>query len=273
MGGGTTSSSSENRPLTGAERADIYKNSVGEILNTYTQSGLPYGGQGSMTTPARFSATPSTYGTVSNAAAGPANTQPGSLYQSSGNAGGDSNISGMKSLNPFGLADKPNMNMPTGASNPGGINFPLYQTPEYQTPGNYKTFDTNSPAYSNILKGYTDPLDAAKATDIRNANESAAKRGVWSSGLALQGENDINKAYAPQYSAAGGAATTSQLGQLAAENTYNQAATNAANAFNQQNAQNTFSSGWAPLNYLSSLWGGTAGNVGGTNTFGANVSI
>ncbi len=284
MGGGTTSSSSENRPLTAAERQDIYQSSVGNILGTYQQSGLPVAGVGSQNpTPAMFNpngAIPMqnnngvwSSGLNPSGVTTPAASKPGTLYNSTGSAYQNPNTSGFKSLNPFGLADTPNVSMPTGGPNAGGINFPLYQTPTYQSPGNFQTFDTNSPAYANILKGYTDPLDAQKSIDIERYNDSAANRGIWSSGLAEQGVNDINRAYAPQYTAAGGAATSAQLGQLAGENTYDQAAANAANTFNQGNAQNQFSSGWAPLNYLSSLYAGTAGNIGGTNTFGANISI
>lgn len=293
MGGGEQASTSTSKPLTAAERQDLYRGAIGNILNTYGQSGLPYGGVGSMTpngsTPAVYQASgvqphqvsawsqpiqsqnvqsPTTTGTA---------VQPVSngLYNATGNASADNpqgNVNWFSA--PFNSTGNPmDVKLPTGAPDPGGVNFPVYQTPNYQSPGAYQIFDPNSPTYANVLKGYTDPLDAAKAKDIQNYNNSAAERGIWSSGLALQGENDISKAYAPQYSAAGGAATQTQLGQLAGENVYNQAAANSANTFNQTNSQNQFSTSWAPLNYLSSLWAGTAGNVGGTSSFGANFSI
>jgi hypothetical protein len=274
MGGGTTSSSSENRPLTAAERQDIYRSSLGNIQNTYNQSGLP-NDPGSMDQGSTYAAGP-----WSSAIRVPsvATATPG-LYNTTGSAGGDSNTSGMKSLNPFGLADKPNLSMPTGAPDPGGINFPVYQTPIYQTPGAYKGLSDGdySKLQSDILRGTTSGLDYAKTRDLRDVNENAAKRGVWSSGLAIQSENDIKSGYAPQYEKAGADATSQryalQTGDNAGENTYNLTAAGAANAANQTNAQNRFSSSWAPLNYLSGIYSGTAGNVGGTNTFGANISI
>ena len=306
MGAGTTSSQSTTAPLTAAQRQDLYYGSVGDILNTYNSSGLPTNGTGSMTgggtgTPATFNpqqgqqTVPMSQGANGTWSSGlngssvssPAGEQPGTTpYNATGNmttgfthsgglTAGGSNVNGPSLTNPFLTAATPNVQMPTGAPSPGGVNFPTYQTPQYQGAGQYQTVgnQTDPTLYNNILKGYTDPLDAAKATDTTNYNNSAAERGIWSSGLALQGQNDIDKAYAPQYTAAGGQATSALQSELSGENTYNAAQSNAANTFNQGNAQNTFSSGWAPLNYLSSLYAGTAGNIGGTNTFGANISV
>lgn len=356
MGGGesTNSSQSTNRPLTAAERQDLYRSSIGNILNTYTESGLPYGGQGSMNS--QPNSTPATYnpsqtipmsnngGTWSSSLPTGTNAQP--TYNASGNASTYSK-GGDVTWDPktYFQAPDPSTNMPTGAADPGGVNFPTYQTAAYQAPGTYnsaayvdpgtaKTAAYTDPGAAKTLtggdynalqdsltKGYTAPLDAAKTTDIRNYNDSAAKRGVWSSGLALQGENDINKAYAPQYESAGAQATNkrydlqsgenqnlnqyglstalmenasnqsnaasqNQYGLSSAQmansanqtnaanqNQYSLSAANAANTYNQSNAQNQFSAGWAPLNYLSSLWQGTGGQVGGSSTFGQSLNL
>ncbi|KAB0668939.1 hypothetical protein F6V30_13965 [Oryzomonas sagensis] len=251
MGGGTTSSSTENRPLTAAERQDIYNGAVGNIKNTYIESGLPVGGQGSMnTTAATFNPNGSTLGSGTGAIG----AASGNLYNAAGSASQDSNQSGMKSLNPFGLADTPNMQMPTGSASAGGINFPTYQTPTYQSAGDFQK------------GGYTAGLDYAKAQDASKLNSDLASRGIWSSGLAEQATKDLNSAYSGAYEKAG-------ADQATAQNQYNLNAANQANQFNQTNAQNQFTSGWAPLNYLSSIWSGTAGNVGGSNSFGANINI
>lgn len=283
MGGGesTTSSQSTNRPLTAAERQDLYRGALGNIINTYTQSGLPYGGVGSQT------ATPATYnpnrtipmtnqgGTWSAGLSG----DP-SLYNATGGASTYSK-GGKVTFDPktYFQAPDPSTNMPTGARDPGGINLPVYETPEYQSPGEYKGIAEGDyqALQDALIKGYTAPLDAAKARDLESYNADAARRGVWSSGLALKGEGDIQEAYAPQYASAGGAATGQrynlQTADLTSRNAYDLAAANAANAFNQSNVQNRFSAGWAPLNYLSGLWSGTGGQVGGSSTFGQSLNM
>lgn len=276
MGGGTQSSNSSNRPLTAAERQDLYRGGIGNVLNTYKQSGLPYGGQGSMDaagTQAVFDPNQQT-------------PQPGQSgwsggYNANSTRNSNPNKLGEVTLDPktFMSAGQSNTTMPTGGADPGGINVPVYNAGAYQSPGAFQSLSGGD--YQNlqdkVLAGYTAPLDAAKATDMRDVNSDAAKRGVWSSGLAMQAENDIAKAYAPQYAAAGGAATSQttnlQAQELAGRNAFNQAGANAANAFNQSNAQNQFSAGWAPLNYLQNQWAGTAGNVGGSNSFGMEVKI
>lgn len=275
MGAGTSSSQSTTAPLTAAERQDLYYGSVGDILNTYNSSGLPTNGQGSMS---GGSSAPSTWPVGYNSSDspsswlnGPGTTQGTNLqnasstisgnqsapYNATGSFSSGGHVNGPSLTNPFLTASSPDVSMPTGSPSPGGINFPMYQAPKFETVGN------SDPAlYNNILAGYTAPLDAAKRTDTTNFNNEAAKRGIWSSGLVEQGVDDINERYAPQYTAAGGAATSALSNELQNQNT-----------FNQSTAQNNFSAGWAPLNYLSSLYAGTAGQVGGTNTFGANVSV
>lgn len=291
MGGGTTSSSSENRPLTAAERQDIYRSSIGNILNTYSQSGLP-NDPGSMNRGSGMNpVSPQNYSPsqVYNGSPQVYNPSPWSsalqptgetvLYNSSGNATRDNNTSGMKSLNPFGLADSPNTSMPTGAPDPGGINFPIYNAPTYSGPGKVNTLTGGDydKLQSDILRGSTAGLDYAKAQDIKSINDDAAKRGIWSSGLVDQAIKDREVGYAPSYAKAGGDATTQryvlQSGENQGANQFALSSSGLENQFNQTNAQNRFSSGWAPLNYLSSIYSGTAGNVGGTNTFGANLSI
>jgi hypothetical protein len=159
----------------------------------------------------------------------------------------------------------------TGSSiMPQGYTAPTYasaRSPQMIQGGNLNTMQ------KQMTAGYTAPLDSAKATDLKNYNSDAAKRGVWSSGLALQGENDINKAYAPQYANAGAQATNATMGiensQLQAANSLNQQNAGAQNTFNLANAQQGYQSNWAPLNYLQGIWNGTGGTIGS----GSNMSM
>src|SRR6185369_2505784 len=117
----------------------------------------------------------------------------------------------------------------------------------------------------SLLKGGTAGLDYAKDRDTRMLNNDAAKRGIWSSGLVQQGQNDVNATYAPQYAAAGataaGTAANLQNSQNQALNQYNLASSASQNAYNQNQASNTYNSQWAPLNYLKDIYNQSGGTI------------
>lgn len=278
MSENTTSTQSTQRPLTAAERQDLYRSSIGNILNTYTQSGLPYGGTGSMNpTVAKYNPT-STPATATSTQGGAFTI--GDIY----NAGGTQsnyNKGGTVTLDPktYFQAPNPDTNMPTGAADPGGINLPVYQTPDYQSPGAYQGISNGdyNKLQTDVLSGYTAGLDYDKSKAMSTLNDSLAKRGIWSSGAAVQAENDLNNSYSGAYGKAGADATSNRYSlesaDKLAENNYNQTAAKEANTYNQTNTQNQFSAGYAPLNYLSNLWNGTAGTVGGSSTFGQGLAF
>jgi hypothetical protein len=279
MGGGesTNSSQSVNRPLTAAERQDLYRSSIGNILNTYTESGLPYGGTGSMNASnATFdpTATNSTWGNISQHAG---TTTPYS-------AGGGSSTydkGGKVTLDPktWFQAPDPTVSMPTGATDPGGINLPVYQTPTYQAPGAYQKLANGDydALQTSLLQGNTAGLDYAKANDTKNMNQDLSNRGIWSTGLAEQATKDLDAGYAPQYTKAGADATNARYSLQSADNAganaYNLNAAQNANNFNVTNANNAYQSGWQPLEYLRNLWNGTSGQTSGSSSFGQGLEF
>lgn len=123
----------------------------------------------------------------------------------------------------------------------------------------------------DVLAGNTAGLDYAKNKDLKEADNDAAKRGVWSSGLVLQSKKDIDSAYAPAYAKAGGDATSQryalETADLAAQN--NRDATNAAFTADQKNKQ--YESKWRPADYLAGVWNGTGGTVSSGTSGGWSI--
>lgn len=141
------------------------------------------------------------------------------------------------------------------------MNAPAFQNPNYKqgmTTGDY------SQMQQQMLKGGEAGLDYQLGNAEKNLNNDAAKRGVWSSGLVQQADKDLQAGFAPQYAAAG-ATAAGQAAQLS------QSGAAAENAFNQTNAQNTYNSQWAPLNYLQGIYNQTGGAI--SNGSSDNFSI
>ena len=139
----------------------------------------------------------------------------------------------------------------------------VYAAPEQQTltGGDYTKLQ------GDMFKGYTAGLDRSKAQDLESFNNSAGAKGIWSSGLALKGEQDITEGYNPAYAAAGGQATQAALG--AKQNELSQ-----GNQMALTNAALLDSSKWKKADFLSNLW--TAGKGSNSQSSGsswnANVS-
>lgn len=116
----------------------------------------------------------------------------------------------------------------------------------------------------DLTKGYTAGLDYAKGKDIQNFNNSAGAKGIWSSGLAVKGEQDINNGYNPAYAKAGADATNAryalQAGDIAA-----------ANANKMAVADKKYESSWRPADYRAGVWNGTGGVVSSSNTSGWSI--
>ena len=122
----------------------------------------------------------------------------------------------------------------------------VYAAPEQQTltGGDYTKLQ------NEMLKGYTAGLDYSKAKNLESFNNSAGAKGIWSSGLALKGEQDITEGYNPAYAAAGGQATQAALG--AKQNELSE-----GNQMAMTNAALLDASKWKKADFLSGLW--TAG--------------
>lgn len=154
-----------------------------------------------------------------------------------------------------------------------------YQAPTYVGAGTAQQLNGGDydKLQSQLTTGYTAPLLQAKATDLTNNNSDLAKRGIWSSGLAVQSEDQINKAYAPQLANAGAQATaqTQTLKQqdLKNVNDFNLSSSAQANSFGMANAQQNYNSAWAPANYIQGSYNGTGGAVSQGSGSGWNFSV
>jgi len=168
-------------------------------------------------------------------------------------------------------------------TNPGYVKDGMLTGPQYEAP----TY-TSAPIQQisngdlqslqkTMTSGYTAPLDYAKAKDTQNFNNSAGAKGIWSSGLAVKGENDINAGYAPQYAQAGANATNAAFGlqnsQNQSVNALRQQDTNAQNTFNLANASTANQSKWKPLDYLAGIWNGTGGQTSNSSSFNAGAGF
>lgn len=124
---------------------------------------------------------------------------------------------------------------------------------------------------ADVLRGNTAGLDYAKGMDLRNADNDASKRGIWSSGLVLQMKKDIDNAYSPAYAKAGGDATTQRYAlesqDLAAQNARDMQ----NKAFDADQGKQQYESKWRPADYLAGVWNGTGGVVSSGNSGGWSI--
>ena len=139
----------------------------------------------------------------------------------------------------------------------GEIPQDVYAAPEQQTltGGDYTKLQ------DDMFKGYTAGLDYSKGKDLETFNNSAGAKGIWSSGLALKGEQDINEGYNPAYAAAGGQATQAALG--AKQNELSE-----GNQMALTNAALLDASNWKKADFLSNLW--TAGKGSNSQSSGSS---
>lgn len=109
--------------------------------------------------------------------------------------------------------------------------------------------------YQALTDAYTAPVLRDKALAMKDSNQNAADRGIFTSLNALRLNNDVNERFAPQIAAAGGKA----LEMKAAEQTQG----NQISAANEQ-------AKWRPADYLQSLWTGGKGQTTNGTSFAAN---
>lgn len=182
---------------------------------------------------------------------------------------------------PAGTPSTGKVRQPTavaGAATPApSVSFPQFESsnlalPEYQAMqgGDYNRLE------SAVREGYLAPLKRFESVQREGVNQDAADRGIWSSGLAMQAQNDLTEALAPQYVAAGSAATQARYDLESQErDRLYQSATNKY-GLDMQERDDRFNANWAPLNYLQGLWNETGGSVSNqTNKsrgWGLNIS-
>lgn len=170
-----------------------------------------------------------------------------------------------------------------------------YNTPDYfkaqiVDPGNAKRLAGGDydKLEQSLLTSRLEPLQYAVNKAITGVDEDAAKRGVWSSGLALQGKSDVLSKVAPELRAIAGDASAARLlaeqGDNNTENSYNlnraqglnqgaQFDSAQRNSFEMENANRRYNAGWAPANYLAGVYNGTGGQVSNGSGGGWNFNI
>jgi hypothetical protein len=238
MGGGSNSSSSSSKPLSAAERSQLLKSFMQNLYKMI----------------------------------------PGMVdKESTGASGGPEYIAGPADAfgNPTQIKN-PNYK---AATNTYSLNSPEYTAPDYADPGAAQTLTGGDydKLQADVLKGSLAGLDYSKNVATQGVNRDAAKRGIWSSGLAMQGEKDVENAYAPSYAKAGGDATSLVMGLKSGElknlNDYALSNSGMKNSFGMENANRTYNAAWQPANFLKDAWNGTQGTISSGSGGGWNFSI
>jgi hypothetical protein len=242
MGGGSNSSSSSSRPLTAAEMTDRYKTGLANI----------------------GASAPDIFQRTTTPAIGDQY-----IWQEGTRTVDGGSTAGQWVANPNYIPEQ----------NSYALNGPDYTAPAYADPGAAKTLTGGDyeKLYNDVYGGSIAGLDYAKNKDYLGVNNDAAKRGIWSSGLAMQGENDVNNAYAPAYAKAGGDATSLVMGLKSGElknlNDYALSDSAQKNSMNMENAMREYNAGWQPANYLKDIWNGSGGTVSSGSGGGWQFSI
>lgn len=258
MSGGHEKTTSENRVLSASERANLFNSQLGLFTSAL-------GNQRLNTAPRQYA---TSSGMQSNAGMdGGTQGANGGLGWAADVAGGDTATAGA------GL----------GMSNAGRSRYmfdaPTYDSQSYVGAGDMRTLTGGD--YDALQKALVErssaPLQRAEMLQRQGVDQSAADRGIWSSGLAMEAQNQLTEALAPQYASIGAGATAQRYAMQSAEQqALNQAAINDAaqrNAFNTEQAAQNYASDWAPLQYLQQLYAQTGGQVGADNKFSTNAGF
>lgn len=158
------------------------------------------------------------------------------------------------------------------------LNAPKYVAPEYTAADLSRMADGDYDRLEReMLMSRTAPLEAAYRKASSGVDDDAARRGVWSSGLAIQGQHDLVDRFAPELRAAAGEAATARYGAQMQDNTQaNQSSQfNSAqrNSMEMENANREYNAAWGPVNYLKDIFNGTGGTVSSGSGGGWNFSI
>lgn len=129
----------------------------------------------------------------------------------------------------------------------------------------------------NILTSLTTPMEKQQKLAMEGINQNAAKRGIWSSGLVMQDENDQTDNYNAQLKAAAAQAAAQRYqlesGDNSATNTYNLSKSAQDNSLAMENASREYNAKWAPANYLKDAYNATGGSFSQGSSGGWNFSV
>jgi hypothetical protein len=246
MGGSGQSSDSNSKPLSAAERTDLFRSSLNNIAE----------------------ATPGAFETVNNPAQGDRY-----IYQPP-----------IVSKTPFGESqtlpgkwiENPNY---VAARTSNVLKVADYEAPAVSSPGEAQRLSNGDydALERNIMTAMTTPMEKQQKLAMEGINQNAAKRGIWSSGLVMQDENDQKDNYNAQLRTAAAQASAQRYGLESgdnnATNNYNLSKSAQDNSVAMENAIRTYNAKWAPANYLKDLYHGTGGTISSSSGSGFSANI
>lgn len=133
-----------------------------------------------------------------------------------------------------------------------------YQAPETQrlSGGDYDALQ------QSLYDSQAGALDTQWARRKEDITQDMADRGLYASGIGTQAENEVfADTFAPAYQQAASNAASTRYGLESQDNTM-------ANQMAVANAQQDFSSAWAPYEYLMGLYNGTGGTISSQKSSG-----
>ena len=104
--------------------------------------------------------------------------------------------------------------------------------------------------YSRLRDGLNATTERQQSLALRDNDQDAADRGIFTSLNAMRLRNDTREAFAPQFAANDATTVQMKAQDLAGSNT-------AA----MENANRAYESKWRPADYKAGLWNGTGGVV------------
>lgn len=136
----------------------------------------------------------------------------------------------------------------TDRSNLGGD----YVAPEFERLGEGD--------YARLGAGLNAGTERQQNLALRDSDQDAADRGIYTSLNALRLNNDVRERYAPQF-----AANDATLMQMKAGDV------TAANAAAMENAGRKYDASWRPADYLAGIYNNTGGAVSSGKTSGWSI--
>lgn len=137
-----------------------------------------------------------------------------------------------------GLVDS----MPTGG----------YTAPEYERLGEGD--------YETVRSGLNASTERQQNLALRDSDQNASDRGIFTSLNALRLNNDVRERFAPQF-----AANDAKVVEMKAQDLAG------ANAAAMENANRLYESKWRPADYKAGLWNGTGGVISSGSSGGWSI--
>ena len=117
---------------------------------------------------------------------------------------------------------------------------------------------------NDLTSGYSAPIQRQQDLAIQANDQAMADRGIFTSKNALDLNNDVREAYAPQFANAGANAIAQRYG-LQTQDIAN------TNANKLTIADKQYESGWRPLDYKAGMWNGTGGVISSSTGGGWSI--